>query len=78
MAAAIVGTEHATKRVSFLVASTKPETVVLRIYGDRMICASFNRITRQVEPNFVLLKVAEDPRLRLRLEPVGPLHVKIR
>jgi hypothetical protein len=67
------GYTTALKQSEFLVTDTSPERVVLRIYGDKMICAPFDRITRTVEKNFVILKMSEDPNVALHLEKIGPL-----
>jgi len=50
--------------------------VVLRIYGDKMVCAPFDRSNGEVERSFVILKVAEDPDLVLHIDKVGPLNPK--
>ncbi|MCK4472257.1 MAG: hypothetical protein KAW49_10775 [Anaerolineae bacterium] len=68
-----VGGTLASSQQEFLVTSTSPEMVVLRIYGDNLVCAPFNRSTGEVEQRFVVLKTAEDPDLMLALEEVGPL-----
>lgn len=70
------GHAAALKQDEFLVATTSPEMVVLRIYGDKLICAPFERATKEVQRSFIVLKVAEDPKLMLRLEKVGPLRLK--
>lgn len=68
------GDAAALKQEEFLVANTSPEMVVLRIYGDHLICAPFDRATKEVQRSFIVLKVADDPQLMLRLEKVGPLR----
>lgn len=70
------GYTTALKQSEFLVADTSPERVVLRIYGDKMICAPFDRTTGTVEKNFVILKMAEDPSMALHLEKIGPLSLE--
>ena len=67
------GRSSALNQEDFLVASTSPERVVLRIYGDMIITASFDK-ARSVERKFVILKTGE-PSLVLRTERVGPLEV---
>jgi hypothetical protein len=68
------GHAAALKQEEFLVANTSPEMVVLRIYGDHLICAPFDRATKEVQRSFIVLKVADNPQLMLRLEKVGPLR----
>lgn len=66
----------ASKQEEYFVLNTSPERVIIRIYGDKLITASFNRETKEVQKNIIILKVGEDPRLVLRLEKVGPLRLK--
>ncbi len=51
------------------------ELVVLRIYGDNLICAPFDRIGHNVETKFMNLKTT-DIKTMLSLEQIGPLKVK--
>ena len=69
------GQSEAMRQSRYLVTSTSPEMVVLRIYGDKMICAPIDRDSGEIEPRFTVLKVADDPELVLQLEEVGPLDV---
>jgi hypothetical protein len=71
-----VGRASALDEDEFLVTTTSEEMVVLRIYGDNLICAPFDRATREIKRSFVVLKIGEDPDLVLNLETVGPLHPK--
>lgn len=68
------GEAQAMKRVEFLVINTEPEMVVLQVYGDNMICAPFNRETKEVQTKFTVIKIAEDSKMALNLEKVGPLR----
>jgi len=68
------GRAQAMKQTEFLVVSTEPEMVVLQIYGDSIICAPFKRETKEVETRFRIMKIAEDSKLALNLEKVGPLR----
>jgi hypothetical protein len=68
------GLDRAQGLTSFLVTPRSPEMVVLRTYGDEMICAPFDRDTREVYQSFVVLKVGDDPNLMLHYEEVGPLR----
>jgi hypothetical protein len=67
------GRAEAVNQRNFLVVNSVPEMVVLRIYGDNMICAPFNRETKEVQKSFIIIKAAEDPKLTFNLEEVGPL-----
>ena len=69
----LAGDAAAISQKEFLVTNTTPAMVVLRVYGDTMICAPFDRNSHEVKKSFTLLKMAEDPKLVLSLENVGPL-----
>lgn len=72
------GSAQARRQQEFLVVRSTPECVVLRIYGDRLICAPFNRATGEVEPIFSVIEYvhsAYEPRLQISLERVGPLSI---
>lgn len=68
-----VGRVQAQAQSQFLVTNTNPEMVVLRKYGDNLICATFDRTTKEVYPNFSIID-AKRPDLMLSLENVGPLE----
>jgi hypothetical protein len=68
------GKAAAMKQRQFLVIAGKPEIVVLRVYGDNLICAPLLRDSKQIVSEFSILK-EQDPTLRLRLENVGPLRL---
>jgi hypothetical protein len=67
------GQADAFRERTFLVTESVPESVVLRIYGDEMICAPFDRSTRTVEPRFTLLRLSANSIPSLRREQIGPL-----
>jgi hypothetical protein len=71
-----VGQAIAQGQHQFLVTNTAPAMVVLRIYGDKMICAPFDRNKKEVKRSLVILEVAQDPDLVLSLEAVGPLSLE--
>jgi len=74
----VAGDAQARRQKEFLVIASTPECVVLRIYGDELICAPFNRATKEVQPSFSIIKYANsasEPRLQLSLEKVGPLKL---
>ena len=68
------GTAEAVNQKEFLVTNTTPEMVVLRIYGDNMICVPFNRSTGEIKQSFTILKTTGEPGLVLKLESIGQLH----
>ncbi len=60
----------------FLVVSRPREAVVLRVYGDNMILAPFDRSSKQTETEFFVLRLADTVDHPMRLENVGPLKPK--
>jgi hypothetical protein len=73
--ASTAGTAEAIRQDSFLVTNTSPELVVLRIYGDNLICAPFDRASGEIEQSFSIIKSSGETGLVLKLENVGKLHV---
>jgi len=69
----MAGRGKALKQTDFPVTNTVPEMAVLRVYGDNMICAPFDRKTREVKKTFSVLKVGEDSKLVMSIENIGPL-----
>lgn len=70
------GEAKAIKEKEFFVLASSPNTVVLRIYGGKIICAPFDREDRKVERSLIIHKVLGNQPLELRLEEVGPLSLK--
>lgn len=72
----IVGEYKAVNQYEYMVIRSSPEMVVLRIYGDKLTCAPFNRTTKEVKRIFNVFKISEDSNLQLHLEKVGPLRLE--
>ncbi|MCJ7497382.1 MAG: hypothetical protein MUO78_04525, partial [candidate division Zixibacteria bacterium] len=70
------GRSRALKQDEFLILKASPELVVLRIYGENLICAPFDRTTKEVKKTISIFKIGDDPDLKLSLEKVGPLHIE--
>lgn len=68
-----VGYNAAERQTDFLVPSTHQNWVVLRIYGDNLICAPFDLKAKEVEKTFSIIKLGDEPRPQLRLVKLGPL-----
>ncbi len=68
------GQIKAKSQDKFLIVHSVPETVVLRIYGDNLICAPFERERNQVTRSFVIRKMGDNPDIILNVEMVGPLR----
>jgi len=67
------GEDTATKQEYFLVPSTNANSVVLRIYGDELICTELDKQSNKPNGKFFILKLADEPRPTLSLQKVGPL-----
>lgn len=67
-----MGRAKAKRTQYFLVTNDPQPKVVLRIYGDRIICANFDINSKKVESVFTVLNV-EDPTRTLSLQKIGPL-----
>lgn len=68
-----VGYNTAQRQTDFLIPSTHQDSVVLRIYGDNLICAPFDIKTKEVEKTFFVIKLDDESRPQLRLVRLGPL-----
>jgi len=74
----IAGHSFAYKQESFLIipaAQDSPELVVLKMYDHKLVCATFNRSTREVNHQFTFRDVVPSSGVpdMMRLEKVGPL-----
>lgn len=68
------GNSEAIRKGEFLIANTKPEVVVLRVYNELAIAAQFNRNTGEVSKNFSLISIKDNPQIIFSMENLGPLH----
>ena len=57
----------------FWVPSTNQNSVVLRVYGDNLICAQLDKQSNKLNGSFFILRLDDDPRPVLTLQKVGPL-----
>jgi hypothetical protein len=69
----LLGYSTAERQTDFLVPSTHQDSVVLRIYGDNLVCAPFDIKTKEVDKTFFIIKLDDEPRPQLRLVRLGPL-----
>lgn len=74
--ASLDGKRTAIKQEEFLIPSTYPQSVVLKVYGDSLICSNFNRENRTLDGELFFIKLGRDPQLKLSLQTVGPLKLK--
>jgi hypothetical protein len=56
----------------FFITNQQPETIILRIYGERAVAAEFLRTEKRITAVYRILRL-DDPSLTLRLERVGPI-----
>ena len=69
------GSDAAGQR-NFTIPASLPGNVVLRKYGDYLICAPYDSSMRQVDRAFSILKLSADAPLTLRTARLGPLKVR--
>ena len=67
------GHSNALRKKEFLVYGISSDIAVLRIYDDLMICAQFDKVTKEVKSKFVFRRVADEPNLMFINESIGPL-----
>ncbi|HET6419808.1 MAG TPA: hypothetical protein VFG19_06620 [Geobacteraceae bacterium] len=68
------GIIRAVTKEKYYVVNTSPEMVVLRIYGNVLICAPFDRISKKIYKNFDVKNI-NDFGLKMTLEKIGPLSM---
>jgi len=73
--ARIGGETTAMKKTGFLVLDSKPARVVLRAYGETLVCAVADLDRHEVISDFLLVKFGENS-LPLRLQEIGPLQLR--
>lgn len=73
---AIVGFGNAYSQKDFLVIQDAADTVVLRIYGENMICAFYDKTTRTVLPKLVVHKLTGSTSKVMQWQRIGPLKVQ--
>lgn len=76
MTAWLVGNGNATNQKKYLTLRDSPNHVVLRIYGDMMITATFNRETREVSDELSILWLGEKKQMNFVNEDIGPLQLQ--
>lgn len=69
------GRNSALRQEEFLVPSTHQQSVVLRMYGDRLICAPVDIENREITRRFFFINVDNEPNLTLIPQKIGPLKV---
>jgi hypothetical protein len=72
--ASITGTRAARGQQEFYVVSGQPELLVLRVYHDRVVCATFDRKKHIVYRRFLVVPAIGDS-VRLTWEHIGTMEV---
>jgi hypothetical protein len=67
------GRKAALTKEVFMVPSINTHSVVLKVYGDKLICAPFDRESGRVEKSFFFIELGRDSNLMLVPQKVGPL-----
>jgi len=72
--ASVAGRGKAVTQEEYFVLSDAPNVVVLRVYGDKIIAAQFDRESKTVSAQLVIQEIGSE-KLRLTREPkLGPLE----
>jgi len=66
----------ASRQIRFFVIPSKPEKVILKIYGENLICAEFNRKTKNLKSEISIYKSVDPQVQNLKFEILGPLKVQ--
>jgi hypothetical protein len=68
-----MGQYVAHRTTDYLVIDTSPQMVVLCADADRLVCAQFNRKTKEIHKGFTIVKVTDHFNLTMHNEKIGPL-----
>jgi len=73
-----LGASEAINQKIFLVVEGQNDTVVLRIYEGRFICAPFERKTKEVQNSILIIDSSGQNGLKLNWEEIGPLKLQVK
>ncbi len=68
------GVADASKQEKFLVCRNLSPVIVLRIYGDNLVCVPYDEKTKSVKSVFSIFKITSDNQNSLSYEKVGPFE----
>lgn len=71
----VFGHTDAVNRTEYVVLNTVPESVIIKIYGDKVVSAPFDREKRVLYKSFTVHRLGDDSGLTLSPQSVGPLEV---
>jgi hypothetical protein len=70
-----LGRAAALKQVDYHITNTTPEMVVLVTLKDKVVVAPFDRVSKLVEPSYLVIDPSRENGPLLRLEAIGPLQL---
>lgn len=70
----LFGDGQALSQTTFQTLQSDKNVVVLKKYGDIFVCSKFNRKTKVVSNDLVLIKISDSEPLILKIEKLGPLN----
>jgi hypothetical protein len=73
LASSTLGQTEAFNERLFLVPSTQPDSVVVRVYGDKILCAAIDLHTKKPLKQFYILTAGADKSLHFDTKELGPL-----
>ena len=71
-----LGSLVAKTKTSFLVSNTNPPCLAISVNGNNIVCSYFDKVSKEIVPNFHLLSLEGHPEIEFRYDDVGPLHRK--
>lgn len=69
------GKRAAAIKEDFLIPSSYPQSIVLKIYRDYLICAPLNSDNTSIKTEYFFIKLGDDTNLKLSSHKLGPLEV---
>jgi len=69
------GEVYASRRVMFPILKGNSEKVILSIYGDNLVCSSFDRQKKEVASTFSVYKLASNDAQNMSQEIIGPIKI---
>jgi len=70
----IWGYSKAMDQKLYLIRETTPEQVVLRIYGDKLITAPYDKQNKEVRyGHYYITQIGDEPHILIKYDVVGPL-----
>lgn len=71
-----LGEAEALNQHQFLVPSSHPDSVLVRIYGDKMLCAAYDPKTKKLAKQFFILTAGTDQTLHFDTKEIGTLSLE--